>query len=238
VLNKGLSYRERTQRNFFFGEDTAEVETKPLRDLNNLPPLDGGPDAAPNFASERTLLDVVRYPHPSLRRENALIERFDARLEQLVDNLFLTLYNEGDGIGLAAPQVGVNLRVMVYNPRAMDRDPFGDKTDDEVIFINPRIIKESSQKVLMDESCLSFPRMKGPVYRPSWVEVEAVDFEGKPFQRRIDGFEARLFLHEYDHLDGVVYIDRLGEKALKRVEPDINFLINDYARSGRSDPAI
>jgi len=108
VLNKGLSYRERTQRNFFFGEDTAEVETKPLRDLNNLPPLDGGPDAAPNFASERTLLDVVRYPHPSLRRENALIERFDARLEQLVDNLFLTLYNEGDVIGLAAPQVGVN----------------------------------------------------------------------------------------------------------------------------------
>jgi len=90
----------------------------------------------------------------------------------------------------------------------------------------------------MDESCLSFPRMKGPVYRPSWVEVEAVDFEGKPFQRRIDVFEARLFLHEYDHLDGVVYIDRLGEKALKRVEPDINFLINDYARSGRSDPAI
>lgn len=190
----------------------------------------GGPDAPPGFDTRNQLLDIVRYPHPALRRANDPVTVFDGRLRQLVANLFRTMYATGDGIGLAAPQVGVNLRLMVYNPNP-------DTKDDETVFINPRITSYSSTTDRKEESCLSFPRMRGPVDRPIWVEVEAMDWQGNLFQRRIEGFEARLFQHEYDHLDGVVYIDRLGEAARTKVQGDLDFMIADFQRAG-GEPAL
>merc|ERR1719343_965449 len=143
----------------------------------------------------RGRLNVVQYPHPALRHANARIEVFDERLKQLAQNLFLTMYAQGDGIGLAAPQVGINLRVMVYNDQMAAE--WG-REEGETVFVNPEIVASSEDMDVETESCLSFPRMKGPVSRPIWVEVEAQDFEGNPFRRRIEGFEARLFQHEYD----------------------------------------
>mmetsp|Transcript_35137 Transcript_35137/g.80984 ORF Transcript_35137/g.80984 Transcript_35137/m.80984 type:complete len:274 (+) Transcript_35137:65-886(+) len=213
------------RRHFFgdlFGEEkTSEVDDTEYEDDE---PGRGGSYAPEGFDRRKMLFDIVRYPHPALREKNEEIKVFDRRLRRLADNLFDTLYATGDGIGLAAPQVGVNLRVMVYNPSPSTRD-------DETVFVNPRIIAFSDEKDWKGEGCLSFPRIRGNVQRPVWVDVEAVDWDGKPFQRRIDGFEARLFQHEFDHLDGVVFTDRFGGAAREKVEPDLDFFVKDFGAS-------
>eukprot|EP00931_Biecheleriopsis_adriatica_P055730 TRINITY_DN33017_c0_g1_i1.p1 TRINITY_DN33017_c0_g1~~TRINITY_DN33017_c0_g1_i1.p1 ORF type:complete len:306 (+),score=43.84 TRINITY_DN33017_c0_g1_i1:44-919(+) len=204
------------------GEDDQVYEDEPGR---------GGPYAPSGFDRKRMKYEIVRYPHPALRATNEDVKTFDRRLRRLADNLFATMYASGDGIGLAAPQVGVNMRVMVYNS-----DP--STKDDETVFVNPRITDYSRKMELESESCLSFPRIKGNVPRAEWVEVEAVDWEGNPFQRRIEGFEARLFQHEYDHLDGIVFTDRLGGPSMEKVQSDIDLFIEDFKRSSDLEPAL
>jgi len=181
-------------------------------------------------------LTIVRYPHPALRRPNAEVDVFDGRLRQLAENLFRAMYEERDppGIGLAAPQVGVNVRVLVYNGL---RTPEADNPEGETVFVNPRITAFGDDRDEAYECCLSFPKMEGPVIRPMWVEVEAVDLEGRPFQRRIEGEEARLFQHEYDHLDGVLYIDRMDEADMPSVKRQLNQLVSDYKVGGGKQPA-
>mmetsp|Transcript_87976 Transcript_87976/g.249237 ORF Transcript_87976/g.249237 Transcript_87976/m.249237 type:complete len:308 (-) Transcript_87976:38-961(-) len=213
------------------GQDTSGGQAAPVREVvTPSEPLPAGPDAPEGFDSEARNLEILRYPHPALRRPNEPVKAFDGRLRQLADNLFSSMYARGDGIGLAAPQVGVNLRVMVYNPNPRSRD-------DETVFVNPRIVEVSPAKEVDAESCLSFPRMRGPVQRHRWVKVQAVDWDGCPFERSIYGFEARLFQHEYDHLDGVVYVDRLADSSRAALQPDLDFLVEDYRRAGGADEA-
>lgn len=224
-LTSAQLHRRNVQRRFIGDLFGDSKEGSPADEFDEVfddeEPGRGGPYAPAGFDTKRMQFDIVRYPHPSLRQENEDIKTFDRRLRRLADNLFATLYATGDGIGLAAPQVGINLRVMVYNPNPRTRD-------EETVFVNPRIMNYGKEQDYKAEGCLSFPRIKGPVQRPTWVEVEAVDWDGNPFQRRIDGFEARLFLHEYDHLDGIVFTDRLGEASKKKVEPDLEFFIKDF----------
>eukprot|EP00439_Symbiodinium_sp_Y106_P026130 s2504_g3.t1 len=168
-VNRGGSL----QRRFIgelFGAESAE-ETVDETDYGDEEPGRGGPYAPEGFDRRRMQLEIVRYPHPSLREQNEEIKVFDRRLRTLADNLFDTLYATGDGIGLAAPQVGVNLRVMVYNPDPRTRD-------EETVFVNPRIISFSDDKDWQAEGCLSFPRIRGNVQRPVWVEVEVVGSSG------------------------------------------------------------
>lgn len=224
--NAGMKARApQIQRRFLgdmFGEAKEESRAEPpVDEVFEDEPGRGGPYAPAGFDTRRMQFEIVRYPHPALRQENEDIKTFDRRLRTLADNLFATLYATGDGIGLAAPQVGINLRVMVYNPNPRTRD-------DETVFVNPQIKALGNEKDYQAEGCLSFPRIRGPVQRSTWVEVEAVDWDGNPFERRIDGFEARLFLHEYDHLDGIVFTDRLGEASRKKVEPDLEFFVKDF----------
>lgn len=182
-------------------------------------------------------LNIVKYPHPLLRRPNVLVERFDDGLRQLAENLFAAMYRETDppGIGLAAPQVGINLRVMVYNSlraaEALNREG-------ELVFVNPKIVAHSDENVEMFEACLSFPKMEGPVVRPIWIEIEAVDLDGKPYSRRIEGIEARVFQHEYDHLDGVLYVDRLAEGDRAEVQLVLDHMVQDYDAGGGKQQAL
>lgn len=227
MVRRQHSIRRRLFGDLFGGSE--ESQAPPPTDPNL--PFHGGPYAPEGFATESMKLEIVRYPHPALRCSNAPVEAFDGRLRQLCDNLFKAMYAEGDGIGLAAPQVGVNLRVMVYNPEPGN-------PDEETVFINPRITDMARGYLVEKESCLSFPRISGPVKRPAWVEVEAADWDGCPFRRTIDGFEARLFQHEYDHLDGIVYIDHLADSARAAIQPDLDFFIQDYIKAGGTDPAL
>jgi peptide deformylase len=184
---------------------------------------------------EGTDLRVLKYPHPALRAPNALItddELADGSIAKLAKEMFLVMY-AAEGIGLAAPQVGVNKRLMVYNES-------GDRTKwlDEVVLVNPTVTEVSDTVDIEIEGCLSFPDMNGLVQRSKWIKVEALSLKGKKIKKKYKGWEARIFQHEYDHLDGVVYIDRLQEESKATVQPKLMELIESFDTSSGAQPAL
>lgn len=178
---------------------------------------------------EGTDLQIVKYPHPSLRKENAEItpeELKDGSISKLAKEMFLIMY-AAQGVGLAAPQVGVNKRLMVYNESGDSK-----KWLNEVVMVNPQIVEFSEGKDVETEGCLSFPDMNGDVERSKWIKVQATNLKGKPIKKKFSGWEARIFQHEYDHLDGTVYIDRLDESERAKVQPRLDELIEDFGPDG------
>jgi len=179
---------------------------------------------------EGTDLRVVKYPHPSLRAVNTEFtqdELNDGTVQKLAKEMFLVMY-AANGVGLAAPQVGVNRRLMVYNPSG---DP--KKWMEETIWVNPRVVTTSDSRGVEEEGCLSFPGMQGRVERPKWIKIEGMNVKGKVMKKKFSGFEARIFQHEYDHLDGVCYVDRLvddGEKDI--VRPRLEELVEEFGEGG------
>ena len=176
-----------------------------------------------------TELRVLEYPHPSLRAENAEEtddELKDGSIAKLAREMFLVMYAT-EGVGLAAPQVGINKRLMVYNE-------YGDKKKwmDETVLVNPRVVEYSDGVDVDNEGCLSFPNMSGDVERSKWIKVEAQNLKGKKIKRRFKGWEARIFQHEYDHLDGMVYIDRLSEEGRAEVQPVLNEMVEAFGEGG------
>mmetsp|Transcript_37631 Transcript_37631/g.82410 ORF Transcript_37631/g.82410 Transcript_37631/m.82410 type:complete len:250 (-) Transcript_37631:73-822(-) len=178
---------------------------------------------------EGTDLRVLKYPDPSLRAENSECtdeELKDGSISKIAKEMFMVMY-AAEGVGLAAPQVGVNKRLMVYNES-------GDKKKwlDEIVMVNPKIVEFSEAKDVEIEGCLSFPNMNGKVQRSKWIKVEAQNLKGKKIKKKFKGWEARIFQHEYDHLDGVVYIDRLDEEDRKEVQPVLDDLIETFGEGG------
>ena len=178
---------------------------------------------------EGTDLRIVKYPHPSLRANNEDITEEELKggsFNKLAKEMLLLMY-AAEGVGLAAPQVGVNKRLMVYNES-------GDKKKwlDEVVMVNPRIVEFSEGKDVETEGCLSFPDMSGDVERAKWIKVEALNLKGKKIKKKFKGWEARIFQHEYDHLDGVVYIDRLSEDGRGEVQSRLDELIEEFGEGG------
>lgn len=156
---------------------------------------------------------IVLYPEPVLRRSAAPVERFDAELAELVRDLADTMY-AAPGVGLAAPQVGVELRVAV-----VDVAP-GSPESKLHVLVNPTIVDAQGREA-GEEGCLSIPGLSEKVDRPRQIRVAAQDAGGEPVELSVDGFLARAFCHEIDHLDGVLFIDRLTglrkELALRRL---------------------
>merc|ERR1712228_500776 len=102
----------------------------------------------------------------------------------------------------------------------------------ETVMVNPQIVEFSKGKETQAEGCLSFPDMNGEVERSKWIKVEALNLKGKKIKKKFEGFEARVFQHEYDHLDGTVYIDRLSSEVREKVEPRLNELIEEFGEGG------
>jgi len=173
---------------------------------------------------EGTDLRIVKYPHPSLRADNAEVALPDEQdsIMKLAKEMLKVMY-AAEGVGLAAPQVGVNKRLMVYNPTGDSK-----KWLEETILVNPRIVEFSDAKDEEIEGCLSFPGMQGEVIRSKWIKVEALTPKGRKVKKKFKGWEARIFQHEYDHLDGTVYTDRLKEETKEKVQPRLNELIEEY----------
>ena len=149
---------------------------------------------------------ILLYPDPTLRRKAEPVERFDAELARLVDDLRETMY-DAPGVGLAAPQIGELRRVTV-----IDLDPRGPESKLHVL-VNPRIV-ESAGEVSDTEGCLSIPDFTDKVDRPERVKVAAQSATGEPIELEAEGFFARALCHEIDHLDGILFIDRL--RGLRR----------------------
>jgi peptide deformylase len=135
---------------------------------------------------------------------------FDDALRSLVDDMFETM-DEAPGVGLAAPQVGVPLRLFVYGWTDDDDVVHRGVAINPVLWISPAPTGEPDE-VADSEGCLSFPGERFPLIRSQSAILQAVDLDGTPFEVRADGWLARIFQHEYDHLDGTLYVDRLGEK--------------------------
>lgn len=149
--------------------------------------------------------DIRILGDPVLREECRPVDGVDGDVRQLVADLLETMY-EADGIGLAAPQVGVPVRIFVYDVR--DEDVPGG------VLINPRIVEQSEATERDVEGCLSIPGLQEVVERPATVVMEGMDEEGEDVRLEADGLLARCLQHEYDHLDGVLFFDRVS--PLKR----------------------
>lgn len=129
-------------------------------------------------------------------------------LKELIDNMFETLRNS-EGVGLAAPQVGLPIRLFIIDLDAISEDEPQYKGYFHT-FINPEILETGEETVSMSEGCLSIPGINENVKRPATVLVNYIDENGEEQERWLDGFEARVFQHEYDHLDGKMFVDRLS----------------------------
>jgi peptide deformylase len=178
---------------------------------------------------EGTELRILKYPHPALRADNADItpeELEDGSIVKIAKEMLLVMY-AANGVGLAAPQVGINKRLMVYNDSG---DP--KRWLEETVLVNPKIVEYSPTTDIELEGCLSFPNMNGDVERSKWVKVEALSTKGKKIKKKLSGWTARVFQHEYDHLDGKVYIDRLNEESKANVQPTLSDLIQHFGPGG------
>ncbi len=153
---------------------------------------------------------IVRYGDPVLRENIPPVEEVTTEIKELVSDLIDTL-KDARGLGLAAPQIGVAKRVFIVDLSAVDI------TAEVRVFVNPEII-ESSGMVEYEEGCLSFPGIYQNLIRPEWVKVKALDLTGKEFVMEAEGLLARAIQHEYDHLDGVLFIDHFSTISRTMVE--------------------
>jgi peptide deformylase len=171
-----------------------------------------------------TKLKILKYPHPKLRTENTPVTVFGEDLRRIASEMLLVM-RAADGIGLAAPQVGINQRLMVFNE-------FADSGKSDMILANPGIISKSEETDSKEEGCLSFPQINGDVIRSKWIEVEYTTVSGDKVQKRFEGLAARIFQHEYDHLDKVLFIDRFGEKDKAMNSKRLEKYVKKYGPGG------
>jgi len=286
VASRGASTRARAKRGF-------------MSEIEDMKREDGASSSTSGKSVEWSEpLAIAKYPAPCLRAANAPVVAFDDKLEALSRAMFKIMY-ETVGCGLAAPQVGVNYRLMVYNEAG---EPGKGR---EVVLCNPKIVKFSKEKDFFEEGCLSFPQMYAdvevgvsprwlvsprlvsrlnlaysracerlkhkytlirdssrvmgrnvsnyarlremldedasrarlesttdcsfpPSQRPIGVQIEAQNLKGKKFKMTLEGFEARVFQHEYDHLDGVLYHDRMSTEVRSTVQNQLDGFVAAY----------
>ena len=163
--------------------------------------------------------EIVKYGSQVLRQNAAPVEKVDAEIKALVQDLFDSMH-QAEGVGLAAPQIGVLKRVIVVDVSSQepDRPPLA--------LINPKIVSASGT-IVGEEGCLSFPDLFSEVKRAASVEVEALDIHGEWFTCAADGYYARVLQHEIDHLDGKLFVDHISplkrqlmRGALKRLKKE------------------
>jgi peptide deformylase len=165
-------------------------------------------------------LPILLYGNPILRKKGETITEITDEIRQLAHDMIETMDEGGRGIGLAAQQVGKALRLFVLR-RYID-GPDGKWTvSDPIVYINPKILSVSEEKWVTEEGCLSIPKLNLPVERPFRIKIESTRLDGSHVVEEIEGMNARVVLHENDHINGVLYIDRVEEKYLRSVEAEL-----------------
>ncbi|MCY4022424.1 MAG: peptide deformylase [Anaerolineaceae bacterium] len=156
-----------------------------------------------------TVLDIIQPDNPVLRRKARRVTSFDRRFQKLVDDMIETM-QEAKGIGLAAPQVAVSQRVFVArlpDDSEEAREEFGEQAGVLYVIVNPKLLRVSKETKEGVEGCLSIPGFIGDVERPVAVTIRGQDRHGKALRVRAEGWLARVFQHEFDHLNGTLFID-------------------------------
>ena len=166
-------------------------------------------------------MQIIKYPHPTLRHKSQPLRRVDSELRKIIRQMFDLMY-EQDGIGLAANQVDLPYRLFVMNVKA---DPAA--KDQEYAFINP-VITHRKGSAEDREGCLSFPEIFAPVKRPEKIVLSAYSLEGEELSCELDGLYAKAAQHEADHLDGILFIDRLSHANRLAVKEDLAALEREF----------
>ena len=160
------------------------------------------------------VLEILQIGHPILRRRGVKVTRFDQGLARLAEDMIETMH-EANGVGLAAPQVGVGTRLIVVEmPDNEDYPHPGERW----VICNPEIVKESNETEIGQEGCLSVVGYVGMVERPTAVTIKGQDLTGRKMRVKAENFAARALLHEIDHLNGVLYVDRAEKDTVMTVE--------------------
>ena len=163
---------------------------------------------------------ILTIPDPVLRKSARPVERVDAELRRLAEDMLATMY-DAPGIGLAAPQIGVSRRLIVMDP-AKDDQPKA-----PIVMVNPDILTRSKEMRVHEEGCLSIPDFTAEIERPALTRVAYVDLEGKQQEAELEGIWSTLVQHEIDHLNGVLFIDYLSR--LKR-----DMVVKRFAKGKRT----
>lgn len=179
-----------------------------------------------SYFRENFRVQIIKYPHPTLRHKSKPLKRVDRELKQIIAEMFERMYSD-QGIGLAANQVDLPYRLFVINVKG---DPA--EEGEAKVFINP-VITRKSGSAEAQEGCLSFPDIWAPVRRPEKIMVTAYGIDGQEFCYEMDGLYARAVQHELDHLDGVLFVDRLSEANQLEVREDLEELIQEFESSRR-----
>ena len=160
------------------------------------------------------VLEILQIGNPILRRRGIRVTRFDRGLARLAEDMVETM-REANGVGLAAPQVGVSTRLIVVEmPDNEDYPHPGERW----VICNPEVVKESRETEIGQEGCLSVAGYVGMVERPTAVTIKGQDLTGRKMRVKAEDFLARAFLHEIDHLNGVLYVDRAEQDTVMTVE--------------------
>ena len=152
------------------------------------------------------VLEVLKYPHPLLKRRSEKVERIDGETRKWIEDMTETMYH-ANGVGLAACQIGIPRRIIVLDVSPIDSE------QDLLVMVNPEVISEEGE-IDHEEGCLSVPDFRSDVKRSASLIVEALDREGKPLKIEAEEHLAIVLQHEIDHLNGILFIDRIS--ALKR----------------------
>lgn len=180
------------------------------------------------------ILEIMKYGHPVLRAKGAPIERITPEIKLLIANMFETMYSAA-GVGLAAQQVGEALQLAVIDVRGVKDRPSTLQLDGKpadvaaympVVLINPEI-RPFGDPAKGPEGCLSFPEMYADITRPESVEVKAINPEGKPIHFTAGGLLSRAIQHENDHLNGILFIDRMTSASKAELKPELDALHNE-----------
>lgn len=172
---------------------------------------------------ENMILPIVGYGHQSLRKENQDVPKDYPELAQLVENMFATMYN-ANGVGLAAPQVNLNLRMFVVDGSPMDGIVEGEDGlgDFKRVFINPEILEEDGKEWAFEEGCLSIPDIREDVFRKPVIKIRYYDAAFNEVVETLDGMKARIVQHEYDHIEGVLFTDHISQLRRRMLKPRLS----------------
>jgi len=161
------------------------------------------------------LLPIYAYGQPVLKKQAALLEPGYPDLQELIANMWETMYH-AEGVGLAAPQVGHSVRLFVIDTLQLKNDEKDDPKEEgfKKVFINAQKVEEGGKPWTYEEGCLSIPRIRGDVERPDTISIRYMDENFKEYEETFTGVNARVIQHEYDHIEGVLFTERL--KPLKK----------------------
>ena len=174
------------------------------------------------------ILPIYVYGQPVLRKETEDITPDYPNLKELISNMFETM-DHADGVGLAAPQVGLPLRLVVINLDVLS-DEYPEYKDFRRAYINPRIVEVGDNMVSMDEGCLSLPGIHESVKRPDRIHVTYLDEQMVLHDEWVEGYLARVMQHEFDHLEGTMFIDHLSALRKQMVKGKLNSMLKGKVR--------